>query len=292
MVPSRIASGNVPGVLHVIPPKTPAAPIVFDSPHSGLTLPAGFRPAVDEKMVRRASDTYVDELFGAAPEFGAPFLVAEFPRSYLDVNRALHDVDVSMIEGSWPYPAQPGPAAKRGMGLAWKYAWGDVLMHDAPISVAEMEHRIDAFWRPYHARLKALLDEAHREHGQVYHVNCHSMPAFGHALSPDPPGTARADFVIGDRDGTTCDPDFVECVCETAKGLGYRVKRNEPFKGAELVRAYSNPALGRHSVQIELNRGLYMDEETRKKTRGFSQLQRDLTLVIERLSTYARDRIR
>ncbi|MGH1413859.1 MAG: N-formylglutamate amidohydrolase [Pelagimonas sp.] len=276
----------IPGTLHVVAPQTPMGPLVFDSPHSGVTLPNDFTPAVDAATVRLATDTYVDELFSGAPDIGAPLLVAEFPRSYLDVNRAVDDVDLSMIAGGWPYPARPSPAAERGMGLAWKYAWGDTLMHNGPISVAEMTHRIDTYWHPYHNRLKALLDHTYATQGRVYHVDCHSMPAYGHALSPDPAGTRRADFVIGDRDGTSCDPAFAQCICDAATALGYSVARNIPFKGAELVRAYSNPAQNRHSVQIELNRALYMDEVTREKTSDFATLQRDLSKVMQSLKDF------
>ena len=276
----------ISGVLHVCPPEGPAVPLVLDSPHSGLTLPGGFRPAVEPAMVRRASDTYVDELFAAAPKIGAPLLVAEFPRSFLDVNRAVDDVDVSMIDGDWPHPTAPSAASLRGMGLAWKYAWGSVLMHDGLISVAEMEYRIATFWHPYHARLKALLDHTHQAHGRVVHVNCHSMPAFGHQLSPDPAGTRRADFVIGDRDGSSCDPALVNYLCKIILDLGYSVKTNEPFKGAELVRAYSDPKQRRHSVQIELNRALYMDEGTREKLPSFAKLQQDLTTVMGILRSF------
>ena len=276
----------IPGVLRVVPPEGPVGSLVFDSPHSGLRLPDGFRPAVEPALVRRASDTYVDELFAAAPRIGAPLLVAEFPRSYLDVNRAVDDVDVSMIDGDWPHPTQPSAASARGMGLAWKYAWGNMLMHAGPISAAEMEHRIAAFWHPYHARLKALLDHAHTVHGRVFHINCHSMPAVGHKLSPDPVGTRRADFVIGDREGSSCDPAFVTYMCEIIRDLGYSVKINEPFKGAELIRAYSNPAQHRHSVQIELNRARYMDEVTREKLPEFAELEQDLTKLMELLRDF------
>ncbi|SDX26117.1 N-formylglutamate amidohydrolase [Litoreibacter albidus] len=274
------------GTLHVNAPALPSCALVFDSPHSGLTLPDGFKPSVDAAMVRQASDTYVDELFAAAPDIGAPLLVAEFPRSYLDVNRAVDDVDVSMIAGEWPHPVRPSAATHRGMGLAWKYAWGDVLMHDTPISVAEMEHRIAAFWHPYHDRLRALLDHTFDTYGRVYHVNCHSMPEFGHKLSPDPAGTRRADFVIGDGDGTTCDPAFVDCICNAAESLGYSVKRNDPFKGANLIRDYSDPARGRNSVQIELNRALYMNEVTRERSSGFAALTRDLTSLIKTMREF------
>jgi N-formylglutamate amidohydrolase len=109
------------------------------------------------------------------------------------------------------------------------------------------------------------------------------MPTFGR----DP--SARADFILGDRDGTTCDPDFTRYVAGFLKSLGYRVKLNDPYKGVELVRRYSNPARGLHSLQLEIHRGLYMNEDTLEKHEGFGRLQAHLTELVSRLAAYARD---
>lgn len=276
---------DMDGILRAMPPTVPSIPMVFDSPHSGLIIPP-FERAVSDELVRVASDTHVDELFDFAPSIGAPFLIAHFPRSFLDLNRSVMDIDLEMIEGHWPHPVRDSASARRGMGLAWRYAWGDTPMYARKLSVTEMEDRIDTYWRPYHDMLVSLLDQTHAAHGKVYHINCHSMPAVGHALSPDPAGTVRKDIVIGDYDGQACEPDFVNLAVETLRGFGYSVSLNIPFRGAELVSAYSAPAKERHAIQIELNRKLYMDEVTREKSANFAALSVDLERLGQVMSGY------
>ncbi|MCM2472383.1 N-formylglutamate amidohydrolase [Rhizobium sp. CG5] len=285
MTDLTFAPVDIDGVLKLIPPTASAIPMVFDSPHSGLTIP-DFDRSISDDLIRLASDTYVDDLFDFAPSIGAPLLVAEFPRSFLDLNRSLMDVDLEMVEGDWPHPVRDNASARRGMGLTWRYAWGDTPMHDRKLTVKELEDRIDTYWRPYHSTLVRLLDETHRAFGKVYHVNCHSMPAVGHALSPDPAGTLRKDVVVGDYDGQASEPDFVNLVAETLSGFGYSVSLNVPFRGAELVSAYSAPAKGRHSIQIELNRKLYMDEQTRAKTSGYDDLKANLSKLGDVMRDY------
>lgn len=276
---------DMDGILRAMPPTVPSIPMVFDSPHSGLVIPP-FERAVSDELVRVASDTHVDELFDFAPSIGAPFLIAHFPRSFLDLNRSVMDIDLEMIEGHWPHPVRDSASARRGMGLVWRYAWGDTPMYARKLTVSEMADRIDTYWRPYHDTLVSLLDQTHAAHGKVYHINCHSMPAVGHALSPDPAGTVRKDIVIGDYDGQACEPDFVNLVIETLRGFGYTVSLNIPFRGAELVSAYSLPGKARHSIQIELNRKLYMDEATRDKTKNFTVVKQDLERLGQVMSEY------
>lgn len=272
---------DIEGVLSIIPASAPGIPMVFDSPHSGLAIPDNFERVVSDDMVLQASDTYVDDLFSFAPSIGAPLLSAQFPRSFLDLNRSLEDVDLDLVEGLWPHPVRDSASARRGMGLVWRYAWGDQPMYGRKLTVKELEHRIDTYWRPYHRELVRLLDSTHERFGKVYHVNCHSMPAIGHALSPDPAGTIRKDMVIGDYDGASAEPEFVRMVSETLKSFGYSVSLNVPFRGAELVSAYSAPDKNRHSIQIEINRKLYMDETTRQKTSGYSELKEKLARLGE-----------
>ncbi|NTA59846.1 N-formylglutamate amidohydrolase [Agrobacterium tumefaciens] len=276
----------IPGVLSVAAPVGTTSALVFDSPHSGVELPADFHPAVNREIVLLATDTYVDELFEAAPSVGAPLLMAHFPRSFLDVNRSDEDVDLEMVAGNWPRRIRESTSAKRGMGLAWRFAWGDTHMHNGPISVAELEARIDTYWHPYHARIEGLLNNAHKLHGHVYHINCHSMPAIGHALSPDPVGTVRADIVVGDYDGQSAEPGFVVAIVECLKQMGYSVSINVPFRGAELVSRYADPAQGRHSIQIEVNRRLYMNESTREKNQGFAELKANMSTICRVASDY------
>jgi N-formylglutamate amidohydrolase len=150
-----------------------------------------------------------------------------------------------------------------------------------------VQRRIETFYKPYHAAVAEAIEAAQRHFSQVWHVNCHSMPSFSTAKSPEGPGQERPEFVLGDRDGTTANPEFTKLVRETLIGFGYQVTVNDPYKGAELVRAYSDPAAGRHSLQIEIKRDLYMDEATIQPNAGFEGLRTNITRLIEVIRDYA-----
>ena len=262
-------------------------PLVFDSPHSGRDYPPDFDHRIDRQILRQAEDSHVEALFAGVVLLGAPLLHALFPRSYIDPNRALEDLDGGMIDGPWPGTTLPGDKTRRGVGLIWRRLRGLGEIYDRRLTVAEVQHRIETCWHPYHAALKELLDTAHGRFGRVWHLNCHSMPAMGDETTPDGPA-ARADFVLGDRDGSSCDPGFTRFVAAALTDLGYEVKLNEPFKGVELVRRYADPAAGRHSLQIEINRRLYMDEVGLARGPGFGRLRADLDSLTAALARYAK----
>jgi N-formylglutamate amidohydrolase len=264
-------------------PDAPEVPLVFDSPHSGTIYPDDFRFACPLPLLRMAEDTHVDELYGAAPRFGATLLAARFPRSYIDVNRALVDIDPVLLDGAWPELLEPGEKTRLGMGLIRRLARPGMPVYDRKLSVAEVQARIERCYRPYHAALDEVCDRLHRKFGVVRYIDCHSMPSEGNAMSADP-GARRADFVLGDRDGTTCEPALTEFVARVLRGRGYSVKINDPYKGVELVRRHGRPAESRYALQIEVNRALYMDERTQAKTEGFERLKADVTHLIEALA--------
>jgi len=269
-------------------PETEPAPAVFDSPHSGTTYPEDFGTIAPLAVLRRAEDAFVDELFGSAPRHGAPLIAAQFPRIYIDPNRDLIDLDPAMLDGAWPDPLVPSRKTELGVGLIWRIMPPDTTLYDRLLSVAEVRGRIERCWKPYHQAVQKAIEETHQRHGKVWHVNCHSMPAVGNAASEDGP-VARAEFVLGDRDGTTCEPGFTAFVAGQLRDMGYEVKINEPYKGVELVRRYSDPAQGRHSLQLEINRKLYMDEQTIEKTSGFGELQANLDKLTAAICAYARE---
>ncbi|MEQ1803904.1 MAG: N-formylglutamate amidohydrolase [Burkholderiaceae bacterium] len=262
-------------------PAQPQQPLVLDSPHSGYRIPADFRAAVSASDLRDGEDCYVDELYLPAAAQGIPLLAAQFPRTYLDPNRHAGDIDFALLEGShWPGAHVPSGKAKIGKALLWRTLDDGRPIYARLLSVAEVQLRIARCHAPYHAALRSLLDRAHARFGVVYHINCHSMNAVSGAMGEGGAGVARADIVLGDRDGSTCDPAFTEFVRATLTGFGYDVKVNDPFKGVELVRAYSNPAAGRHSLQLEVNKRLYMDEARRAKHGGFDTLQEHLMRLL------------
>lgn len=264
-----------------------STPLVLDSPHSGTQYPEDFRHALDPAVLRRAEDTHVEKLYDFAPALGVAWVEALFPRSYIDVNRNTTEVDVGMLEGEWAHPVETDPAAlqkvRLGKGLVWRLTDEGVPLYDRSLTPTEVRSRIEQCWQPYHAAVASAVEAAHARHGYSIHVNCHSMPAVASSHATGQPGQVHADFVVGDRDGTTADPRLSRLVCEHLRSLGYDVAYNDPYKGVELVRRHSDPARHRHAVQVEVNRKLYMDEETLQPNAGFDKLRRDLRSLVQLL---------
>jgi len=287
-----VGETRIDGVLYERRPDAGGAPVVFDSPHSGADYPDDFRTVVPPERLRLAEDMDVDALFDGAPARGAVLLAALFPRSYIDPNRPLSDLDPDLILGAWPEELAPSTKSALGVGLIWRNEPAGGPMYNRKLTVREVQARIDRCYRRYHERLRTALNDAHARHGAVWHLNCHSMPSVSGPLSPEGPDIDRPQFNLGDRDGTTCDPAFTAFVQEAIEGLGYRCTVNDPYKGVELVRAYSDPARGRHSLQIEISRALYMDETTFARTGGFAALKADIDRLIEAIVDHAGARSR
>lgn len=263
-------------------------PAVFDSPHSGADYPADFRPALPLNELRKAEDMYIDELYAAAPEAGAALLLAHFPRIYMDANRSVIDMDQDLLDAPWPGPIVPSIKTRHGLGLIWRNSPDGNPIYDRALSVAECEARIARCHAPYHAALQRLLEARRAAFGAVYHINCHSMPELSGPNAPEGPGVPRADIVLGDRDGTTCAPAFTHAVAECLRGEGLNVAINDPYKGVELVRAFSDPTDGRHSLQVEINRRLYMDEATFEKNADFTATRAAIGRLIATVADFAR----
>jgi N-formylglutamate deformylase len=261
--------------------------LVLDSPHSGTEYPADFGFACPLPVLRQAEDTHVEKLYDFAPAMGAAWIEALFPRSYLDANRNTTEIDVDMFDAPWPHPVASDPAVltkvRLGKGLIWRATDDGLPLYQRKLSVAEGEARIANCWKPYHAAVAAAINAAHARHGYCIHLNCHSMPAVASQFATGFPGEAHAEFVVGDRDGSTAHPALSQLVCEHLRGLGYDVAYNHPYKGVELVRRYSQPSAQRHSLQIEINRKLYMNEETLEMTEGFNALQASLKSLVKLL---------
>ena len=271
-------------VLIVHGPALPSAPVVLDSPHSGFRMPRNFDAIVSAFDLRDGEDCFVDELWMPATALGVPLLAAQFPRTWLDPNRHAGDIDLAMIEGGrWPGELVPSGKGRIGKALLWRTLDDGRPIYGRPLTVAEVQQRIERYHRPYHDTLRGLLDAAHARFGRVVHLNCHSMNAVGDSMGEGGAGSVRADIVLGDRDGTTCDPALTAFVAGQLRGAGYDVRVNDPFKGVELVRAFASPAAGRHSLQLEVNKRLYMDQGTRERHAGFDRLQADLMRLVDAL---------
>jgi N-formylglutamate deformylase len=275
------------GAVKTFGPAAAQAPLLFDSPHSGHVFPADFDAALSEFDLRDGEDYFIDELYQPATERGVALIAAQFPRTYIDPNRHRGDIDLALLEGGrWPHEHVPSGKAELGKALIWRTLDDGRSIYARKLSVAEVEARIAHYHAPYQRALQQWVAATHQRFGTSFHINCHSMNAVAGAQGEGGAGSERADFVLGDRDGTTCAPGFTAFVHEMLTGMGYRVKVNDPYKGVELVRAYSNPAQRRHSLQLEINKRLYMHEATRSKHNGFGALQKNLLALVEALLAY------
>ncbi len=277
--------------MHFVTSVAGTTPLVLDSPHSGVQYPEDFAYVCDLALLRRAEDTHVEKLYSFAPDLGCAWIEAHFPRSYLDANRNTTEVDPAMIDSPWPHPvdmSDPTVLSKRrlGKGLIWRATDEGIALYSGLLNVTAVERRITQCWYPYHAAVAQAIDAAHARHGYSIHVNCHSMPAVAASHATDYPGLIHADFVLGNRDNTTCSHHLLLYISELLRIYGYSVALNNPYKGVELVRRYSDPLRHRHSVQIEINRRLYMDEKTLQMHGGFAALQDHLQGMVQAMLRY------
>jgi N-formylglutamate amidohydrolase len=285
----------IPKILELRSPDTPL-PLIFDSPHSGTVYPDDFDYSCDFHLLQKAEDKHVDDLFATAPDYGACFLKALFPRTYIDVNRAPCDIDPDLYDGDWPYddvPVNPTNRSDAGIGLIRRLIKQNVPVQNHKLKPKEIKSRIETYYHPYHDTLQKIIEGAHQKFGQVWHINCHSMPSAGKRLGVNNRSNpfSAPDFVLGDRNGTSCDPDFTHSLRDFLKNKGYKVAINDPYKGVELVRRYANPASGRHSIQIEICKSLYMNEETFEKNKNFKALKANMDDLIVFCADYAQSNL-
>lgn len=265
-------------------PRGNRVPVIFTSPHSGRDYSAAFiaQARLDPQSLRRSEDSFVDELFAAAPECGAVLLAARFPRAFCDVNRERWELDPSMFEGALPaFVNRASPRVEAGLGTIPRVVASDTPIYRQRLPFAEAETRIATCWAPFHDRLAALIAQTRADFGACLLVDCHSMP---HASLL---GLGRVDIVLGDAHGTTCAGAVTARIEAALQALGFVVRRNTPYAGGFITRHYGRPQDGVHAVQIELARRLYMDEASLTPSAGFPRLQQAITRLIALLAAEA-----
>jgi N-formylglutamate amidohydrolase len=262
----------------VISPAEQTAAVVVASPHSGRTYAPEFLAAcrLDLKILRKSEDSYVDELLGAAPHCGAPLLRARFPRAYVDPNREPFELDPEMFDDDLPAYANTGsPRVTAGLGTIARVVANGEEIYRRKLRVAEVLSRIDRLYRPYHEALEDLITGTLARFGACLLIDGHSMPSVGGPMDRDA-GRRRVDFVLGDCHGVTCRSEIVDLAQDFLESQGYHVTRNVPYAGGFTTRHYGRPDSGVHALQIEINRSLYMDEDSFERGRGFAELSRQL----------------
>jgi N-formylglutamate amidohydrolase len=260
-------------------------PILLNSPHSGAHYPAAFLAAarLDALTLRRSEDAFVDDLFAPATAHGVPMLRALFPRAFLDLNREPFELDPQMFVGRLPdFANTRSLRVAAGLGVIPRVVGDAQPIYREPMAVEAALRRIATLHRPYHARLSELLEAAQRRFGFALLIDCHSMPS----SSPDVGG---CDIVLGDRYGSSAARWIVDAVESALRASGLNVRRNKPYAGGYITEHYGAPAAGRHALQIEINRSLYMDERALQLTEGSAALARALSAMTSALCGRTRE---
>jgi N-formylglutamate deformylase len=275
-----LLDGLVRNPFSIAEPQLRTAPFVFASPHSGRVYPPTFLAAsrLDPLVLRRSEDAFVDELFASAPHEGAVLLMAHFPRAYLDVNRAEGELDPGMFDGQIGYrPAGRSARVTAGLGVIPRVVRDGVEIYRHTLPAGEAAFRLETFYRPYHSALAQLVADTQARFGVAVVIDCHSMPPLARGY----------DVVVGDCHGEAAAPELSAFIQKCFRNLGFSVGRNSPYAGGHTTGLYGKPTAGLHAIQIEINRGLYLDEKRIEKTVGFGECRNLVAQFIAELISKA-----
>jgi N-formylglutamate amidohydrolase len=263
-------------------------PLVFSSPHSGRLYPECFfeKTSLPLKDIRTSEDAYVDALVDSVEDMQLPFIKALFPRIFVDVNREPYELDPLMFREALPDNTnKTSLRVVSGLGTVAKVTGNQKIIYNRLLDVPTVMRRIDTFYKPYHEKLSALLRRSMVLFGRVVLIDCHSMPSRLHAGQP----RSRPDFVLGNRYGQSCHPDLTDKVMALLKQQGYTVRMNKPYAGGFITEHYGKPEQNLHTLQIEINRDLYMNETTLEIHEGFQSLSDNLQRLFAELAELYRE---
>lgn len=277
---ARSGADGVAAPFQLMEPESLRTGVVFSSPHSGRAYPEEFVASarLSAHQLRNSEDAYVDDLIAQAVNFGAPVLAAVAPRAFVDLNRAPEDMDPNLVEGVDPSPANARVVA--GLGVIPRIVGEGMVIYNGKLSHAEAVRRLEAWHFPYHRTLVDLLLRARRRFGSSLLVDCHSMPSGSVSASIGRSDAPDLDIVLGDRFGVSAPPSIVDAIERAFVDAGFRVGRNAPFAGGYITERYGRPSAGVSAVQIEVNRGLYLDQARVTPSSDYAAFRRALRPVL------------
>ncbi len=276
----------------ILAPERQTVPIVFNAPHSGRAYPPGFlaEARLDLRDLRASEDAFVDTLLEGVTELGAPLLRANFPRAYLDVNREPFELDPRLFRRLPPYANTRSLRVAAGLGTIARVVADSKEIYARPPSIEEAMARIAAYYVPYHRALRDLITATVDRFGVCVLVDGHSMPSLARiAAAPNALQSAaqtaerRSHFVLGDRHGQSCAPAVMQAAHAALARRGHLVGRNAPYAGGYITEHYGRPDEGVHVLQVEINRGLYMDEARIVPIARFDEVRDSLMALAEAL---------
>ncbi|WP_317673909.1 N-formylglutamate amidohydrolase [Thioclava sp. A2] len=276
-MPAKLAA-QLPYTLRL--PHRQSTSAVFASPHSGDFYPADFvaQAVLPLDVLRSSEDAFVDRFLAVE---GAPVLTARYPRAFVDLNRSADDLDPAVIAGA---VGRANARIAAGLGVIPRVVSGGRAIYRGKLSQAEAAGRLATVWHPYHACLRALLDETRAAFGEAILFDFHSMPSEAIEIT----GPLRPEIVIGDRYGASASARVIGAALAAFEAEGFRVARNAPFAGAYIAQTYGQPDQGVHVLQIEIDRALYMDQRTIRPLPEFDAFAQRIAAVIAGLADIGR----
>nr|ADI20353.1 N-formylglutamate amidohydrolase [uncultured alpha proteobacterium EB080_L27A02] len=260
-------------------PEVQTTSMVFNSPHSGRSYSESFlkNSLLKKPEIRASEDAYVDDLFSSVTEFGAPLLTAVAPRAFVDLNRQADELDSAIIQGVNKNILNSRVLS--GLGVIPRIVSKGNNIQSGKMTIEQANLRLDKSYFPYHYKLKKLLDQTKLEFGKVILIDCHSMPMRStHSLRSS--DGKSPNIVLGNRFGSSCSSDIMEQIKSSFEDAGFRVSQNIPFSGAYILKNYGRPSINEHAVQIEIDRGLYLNEKLVEKSDKYYDLEYKLKTVI------------
>ena len=269
---------KAPKILEVKTPKGLGVPLIVDAPHSGTLLPEDFHFNCSLADLRQSDEFYVDRFGEKVTRHGGTFLRALISRAYIDLNRSVGDLHPSICSETIPWPLTRSKRVNYGIGLIRHLIRPNEPVYQTPLTLAEIEHRIRFYYEPYYDVLGQTMAQMRQDFGRVLHINLHAMPSIGADSKMMP------DVVLGDHDGHSCARAYRDMTKKVFEQNGFKVVVNDPYKGVELTRRFAKPRQGFHSLQIEVNKALYMNEDTLAVTNDMAEMLRTFDDVWASLS--------
>ena len=267
----------------IVEPSTLTSGVVFALPHSGRDYGVSFlnQSILDKISIRSSEDAFLDQLIDGIEKYGAPKIIANAPRAFIDLNRSTDELDPALISGIKNNIGNPRISS--GLGVIPRVVSHGKEIYRGKLSLEQAQSRIEYYWKPYHKDLSNLLKRAQSIYGQSLLIDMHSMPH--EAVSTQSSFVKAPEIVVGDRFGMSSDPEFTNLTVSILKQHGFRVAKNTPFAGAFITKHHGKIKEKSHAIQLEIDRSLYMDEEQISPNSGFEKLQSRLFPALVQISS-------
>ncbi len=267
----------------IVEPASLTSGVVFALPHSGRDYGVSFlhQSILDKISIRSSEDAFLDQLIDGIEKYGAPKIIANAPRAFIDLNRSTDELDPALISGIKNNIRNPRISS--GLGVIPRVVSHGKEIYRGKLSLEQAQSRIEYYWKPYHEDVTNLLKRARSIYGQSLLIDMHSMPH--EAVSTQSSFIRAPEIVVGDRFGMSSDPEFTNLIVSILKQHGFRVAKNTPFAGAFITKHHGKIKERTHAIQLEIDRSLYMDEERISPNSGFDKLKSQLFPALIQISS-------